>query len=53
VVANHRDLAWSSEFLDELGPAMLSIIGEGDRLRMHYLLAYVTCKATKRGVSFN
>ena len=43
---------WPSEFLDDLGPAMLSITGEGDRLRMHCLLAFVNCQATKTGVSF-
>lgn len=43
---------WSGEFLDSLGPALLSITGHGDWLRMHCLLAYVSCKPTKTGVSF-
>ena len=43
---------WSGKFLDSLGPAMLSLTGHGDRLRMHCLLAYVNCKPTKIGISF-
>jgi hypothetical protein len=43
---------WSSEFLDSLGPAMLSLTGQADRLRMHCLLAYLSCKPTKTGLSF-
>jgi hypothetical protein len=43
---------WSSKFLDDLGPAMLSLTGDTDRLRMHCLLAYVNCRPTKTGVSF-
>ncbi len=43
---------WVNDFLDDLGPALLSITGNGDRLRMHCLLAYVNCKPTKTGVSF-
>jgi hypothetical protein len=43
---------WVNEHLDDLGPALLSLTGYGDRLRMHCLLAYVNCKATKTGVSF-
>lgn len=43
---------WSSKFLDSLGPALLSLTGYADRLRMHCLLAYVNCKPTKLGVSF-
>ena len=45
-------LQWSSTFLDSLGPALLSLTGYDDRLRMHCLLAYVNCKPTKTGVSF-
>ena len=41
---------WSSRFLDSLGPALLSLIGHGDRLRMHCLLAHVNCKSRKTGV---
>jgi len=43
---------WVNRYLDDLGPALLSLTGYGDRLRMHCLLAYVNCKATKTGVSF-
>jgi hypothetical protein len=35
-----------------MGPALVSLTGRADRLRMHCLLAHVTCKATKTGVSF-
>jgi hypothetical protein len=38
--------------LDALGPAILSLTGSGDRLRMHCLLAYVNVKPTLRGASF-
>jgi len=44
---------WSSEHLDMLGPALLSVTGYGDRLRMHALLAKVNVRATKSGVSFS
>lgn len=43
---------WANDGLDILGPALLSLTGFGDRLRMHCLLATVNCKATKTGVSF-
>lgn len=43
---------WSSKFLDSLGPALLSLTGHDDRLRMHCLLAYVNCNPTKTGISF-
>jgi hypothetical protein len=43
---------WNDRHLDALGPALLSLTGHADRLRMHFLLAYVTCKPTKTGVSF-
>jgi hypothetical protein len=43
---------WSTRFLDSLGPALLSLTGHDDRLRMHCLLAYLTCRPTKTGVSF-
>jgi hypothetical protein len=43
---------WVDDALDSLGPALLSITGHGDRLRMHCLLAYVNYKPTKTGVSF-
>ena len=43
---------WVNDGLDDLGPAMLSITGRGDRLRMHCLLAYVNWRPTKAGASF-
>ena len=44
---------WANDYLDSLGPALLSLTGYGDRLRMHCLLAYVNAKPTKTGVSFS
>lgn len=38
--------------LDMIGPALISFTGNDDRLRMHVLLAHVTCMANKQGVSF-
>jgi hypothetical protein len=43
---------WVKDGLDDLGPALISLTGHGDRLRMHCLLAYVSCRPTKAGVSF-
>ena len=43
---------WPDDELDICGPALLSLTGQGDRLRMCCLLAFVTCKTTKNGVSF-
>ncbi len=43
---------WVNDGLDLLGPAVISITGHGDRLRMHCLLAYVTVRGTKTGDSF-
>ena len=43
---------WVNDGLDDLGPALISLTGTGDRLRMHTLLAYVDCQTTKSGVSF-
>jgi hypothetical protein len=43
---------WADEYLDLLGPALLSLTGYSDRLRMHCLLASVNCRPTKTGVSF-
>ncbi|MCX4247127.1 hypothetical protein [Paraliomyxa miuraensis] len=44
---------WVDDGLDDLGTALLSIgAGRGDRLRMHCLLAYVSCEPAKAGVSF-
>lgn len=43
---------WVDKFLDDLGPAVISLTGDDDRLRMHCLLAYVSCWPTKTGVSF-
>ena len=42
---------WDSDSLDLLGPALLSLTGHADRLRMHALVAYVNCTPTKTGVS--
>jgi hypothetical protein len=44
---------WVDDGLDILGPALLSLTGHADRLRLHCLLAYVNCKPTKTGVSFS
>ncbi|MEM6789543.1 MAG: hypothetical protein AAF715_18635 [Myxococcota bacterium] len=44
--------AWDDRRLDIMGPALISLTGYADRLRMHCLLAYVNCRATKTGVSF-
>ncbi len=44
---------WVNDGLDILGPALLSLTGSGDRLRMHCLLAYVNARSTKTGVSFS
>jgi hypothetical protein len=35
---------WVNDGLDILGPALLSLTGYGDRLRMHALLAYIKMK---------
>ena len=43
---------WVDDYLDDLGPAVISLTGYGDRLRMHMLLAHVNCRPTKSGVSF-
>ena len=43
---------WVNDGLDDLGPALISLTGYADRLRMRALLAYVNCKPTKSGVSF-
>lgn len=43
---------WGNEYLDTIGPALISFTGCGDRLRIHCLLAHLTCKLTKTGVSF-
>jgi len=43
---------WVDNGLDILGTALISITGDDDRLRMHCLLAEVTCWPTKTGVSF-
>lgn len=44
---------WANKYLDSLGPALLSITGYGDRLRMHCLLACVNMRPTKAGASFS
>lgn len=43
---------WSNDRLGMLGPALISLTGYNDRLRMLALLAYVQCKPTKQGLSF-
>lgn len=43
---------WCDDDLDIIGPALLSLTGYDDRLRMLTLLAYVECRPTKTGVSF-
>jgi hypothetical protein len=43
---------WVNDRLDVLGPALISITGYADRLRMQSLLAYVNTKPTKTGASF-
>lgn len=44
---------WEARYLDLLGPALLSLTGVDDRLRMHCLLATVSARPTKTGVSFS
>jgi hypothetical protein len=34
---------WVNDGLDILGPALISLTGYADRLRMHALLVYVNC----------
>ena len=43
---------WDNDDIDIIGPALISLTGNADRLRMFVLLAYVKCRATKAGVSF-
>jgi hypothetical protein len=43
---------WVDDELDILGPALISLTGCSDQLRMLALLADVICKPTKTGVSF-
>jgi hypothetical protein len=43
---------WRGKDFERPGPALISLTGYGDRLRIFVLLAYVSCKATKSGVSF-
>lgn len=43
---------WTSKELNRPGPALISLTGYGDQLRIFVLLAYITCKPTKQGVSF-
>ena len=44
---------WMKEDLDAIGTALISFTGDQDRLRMIYLLAHITCKPIKTGVSFS
>ena len=43
---------WTAKELDRPGPALISLTGYGDRLRIFVLLAQIKCKPTKAGVSF-
>ena len=43
---------WVNEHLEDLGPAVISITGYADRLRMHCLLANVNVRPTATGASF-
>ena len=43
---------WDDSSLNILGEAVISITGNGDRLRMFTLLAYLNCKVIKSGISF-
>ena len=43
---------WIDDELDILGPTLISLTGEDDRLRMLCLLTYVDCVVAKMGVSF-
>jgi hypothetical protein len=43
---------WPDDELDIIGTALISLNGHDDRLRMCCLLAYVSCRPTKTGVSF-
>ena len=43
---------WVNDYLDDLGPALFSLTGSDDRLRMHCLLAHVNARPTRTGVSF-
>ena len=47
-----RDAWLAKGSLTHSGPAMLSLTGSGDRLRMHCLVAYVNVKPTLGGASF-
>ena len=43
---------WGSDMLDLIGPALISVTGRADRLRMIALLADVIWTPTKAGLSF-
>jgi hypothetical protein len=43
---------WTDEHLNDLGPALISITGRDDRLRMLCLLAHVDFTPTQTGASF-
>ena len=43
---------WGNDRIDAVGPALISLTGYADRLRMFVLLANVVCKPIKTGVSF-
>ncbi len=43
---------WRGKDFERPGPALISLTGHGDRLRIFVLLAHVNCTPTKSGVSF-
>jgi hypothetical protein len=47
----HTD-TWADEYLDDLGPAMLSLTGSDDRLRVQCLLARVKAHPVEDGILF-
>ncbi len=47
-----RTSRWASEYLDDVGPALISITGRGDRMRMLVLLAYVNWEVATSGLKF-
>lgn len=44
---------WRGKEFNRPAPALISLTGHGDRLRIFVLLAQLKCKPTKLGVSFN
>ncbi len=48
-----RTGTWVDDGLDINGPALLSLTGDDDRLRMHCLLAHVYARSDEASVSFS